>query len=100
MQLPLLLLTLAFTSAYKPGVPANIVGIDRKTSLMMRAPRSLVSAVVSAAVFLGVHPALADDIPNVPLYTKKTAQLQTYADVGRGFKMLRCLVAMKPSFIA
>ena len=91
MQLPLLLITAALAAAYQPSIRARAV-VDRQTSLMMRAPRSLVSAVVSAAVFLGGHPALADDIPNVPPYTKKTSQLQTYADVGRGFKMLRCSV--------
>lgn len=89
MHLALLLLSFALTAAYKPGLRAMPAGVDRQTSLMMRAPRSVVSALVSATVFLGSHPAIAEDIPTVPLYTKKTAQLQTYADVGRGFKMLR-----------
>eukprot|EP00607_Mallomonas_marina_P000592 CAMPEP_0182428678 /NCGR_PEP_ID=MMETSP1167-20130531/23196_1 /TAXON_ID=2988 /ORGANISM="Mallomonas Sp, Strain CCMP3275" /LENGTH=195 /DNA_ID=CAMNT_0024611705 /DNA_START=219 /DNA_END=806 /DNA_ORIENTATION=+ len=32
---------------------------------------------------------LADDIPKVSLYTKRSADTQSYADIGRGFKLLR-----------
>ena len=30
-----------------------------------------------------------DDIPKVPLYTKKGSDTQAYSDIGRGFRMLR-----------
>jgi hypothetical protein len=30
-----------------------------------------------------------DSIPKVPLYTKKTSDLQPYTDIPRGFKLLR-----------
>ena len=31
----------------------------------------------------------ADSFPEVPLYSKKGSDLQTYSDIGRGFRLLR-----------
>lgn len=30
-----------------------------------------------------------DDIPKVPLFTKKASDTQAYSDIGRGFRMIR-----------
>jgi hypothetical protein len=54
------------------------------------------AAATLAGQFLGPELSLGDDniqstslIQQVPLYTKKSNDMQPYADIGRGFKMLR-----------
>jgi len=37
-----------------------------------------------------------DNVKEQPLYTKVTSDLQKYSDVGRGFKMLRCVAPAPP----
>lgn len=48
------------------------------------APVAAVAAVVASPINI-------DDIPKVPLMTKKGTDTQAYSDIGRGFRMLRCV---------
>ena len=47
-----------------------------------------------ASILFINQPSIADDtssFPKVPLYTKRSSDVQPFADVGRGFKLLRLL---------
>lgn len=46
-------------------------------------------AVAAAPVATVAASSNIDDIPKVPLYTKKGTDTQAYSDIGRGFRMLR-----------
>ena len=63
-----------------------------KTS-SVAAPGTAISLVLSRYPAATVTPPAAstkfDDIPKVPLYTKKGSDTQAYSDIGRGFRMLR-----------
>ena len=48
-----------------------------------------VAATPAATVTPSTASTKFDDIPKVPLYTKKGSDTQAYSDIGRGFRMLR-----------
>ena len=54
-----------------------------------RAEEEAVAAPV-AAVVPSASTTNIENIPKVPLYTKKGTDTQAYSDIGRGFRMLRC----------
>ena len=66
-------------------IALNLVGnMDVSAARADDAVAAPVAAVVAAS------PSNTDDIPKVPLYTKKGTDTQAYSDIGRGFRMLRC----------
>ena len=54
----------------------------------------LVPGIVACALLHGnvMKTYAVDDIATVPLYTKRSSDLQAYSDIARGFKLLRLLI--------
>ncbi len=61
----------------------------------------LVPGIVACALLNGnvIKTNAVDDIPNVPLYTKRSNDLQAYSDIARGFKLLRFIYTQLFLFI-
>ena len=53
--------------------------------------RALAAGIITAGTFMNDGIAIADSsaIEKVPLYTKKSNEVQAYSDINRGFRMLR-----------
>ena len=70
-------------------IALNLVGnLDLSGARAEDAAAAPVAAAVAAVV---ASPINIDDIPKVPLMTKKGTDTQAYSDIGRGFRMLRCV---------
>ena len=70
-------------------IALNLVGnLDISGARAEDAAAAPVAAAVAAVV---ASPINIDDIPKVPLMTKKGTDTQAYSDIGRGFRMLRCV---------
>ena len=55
----------------------------------VKAEEEVAATPAAASVAPSVPSTKFDDIPKVPLYTKKGSDTQAYSDIGRGFRMLR-----------
>ena len=64
----------------------SFIAINLITNVDVSSVRADDVAPVAAAVASTTN---VDDIPKVPLYTKKGTDTQAYSDIGRGFRMLR-----------
>jgi hypothetical protein len=69
----------------------------RSIPLMMRVgdrsntQSKVATAAIASIIFFGgsLNCFANDNIPHVPIYTQRTNELQNYADIQRGFKMMR-----------
>ena len=92
----LLLIQVILSNAFLPSLRSkastrlSVQMSSEYKSIQKKVVTFLSVAIISFGISShGISSANADDIPVVPLYTKKSADLQVYSDIGRGFKMLR-----------
>ena len=77
------------------GYNVNNNNYNNKNNMIMNLKKNVLkkaAIILTSSSLIGninVADSIALDIPKVPLYSKKSTDLQSYSDVNRGFKMLR-----------
>lgn len=67
----------------------SFIAINLITNMDVSSARAEDAAAAPVAAVVTAPATSTENIPKVPLYTKKGTDTQAYSDIGRGFRMLR-----------